>query len=79
MQVEGAIDDSRFVLAELRRFRETPWIKAVVVRIDSPGGAVAPTQEIFEEIQKTKKQKALHRIHGQHRGVRRVLHRQRLQ
>jgi protease IV len=57
LQVEGAIDDSRNVLAELRRFRETPWIKAVVVRIDSPGGAVAPTQEIFEEIQKTKKKK----------------------
>jgi len=57
LQVEGAIDDSRFVLAELRRFRETPWIKAVVVRIDSPGGAVAPTQEIFEEIQKTKNKK----------------------
>ena len=57
LQVEGAIDDSRFVLAELRRFRETPWIKAVVVRIDSPGGAVAPTQEIFEEIQKIKTKK----------------------
>ena len=57
LQVEGTIDESRFVLAELRRFRETPWIKAVVVRIDSPGGAVAPTQEIFEEIQKTKKKK----------------------
>jgi protease-4 len=57
LQIEGAIDDSRFVLAELRRFRQTSWIKAVVVRIDSPGGAVAPTQEIFEEIQRTKKKK----------------------
>jgi protease-4 len=57
LQIEGAIDDSRFALAELRRFRQTPWIKAVVVRIDSPGGAVAPTQEIFEEIQRTKKKK----------------------
>src|SRR5258707_13091696 len=34
-----------------------PWVKAVVVRIDSPGGAVAPTQEIFEEIQRSKKHK----------------------
>jgi protease IV len=32
-------------------------VRAVVVRIDSPGGAVAPTQEIFEEIQRSKKQK----------------------
>jgi protease IV len=57
LQIEGAIDDSRNTVAELRRFRQTPWIKAVVVRIDSPGGAVAPTQEIVEEIQRTKKTK----------------------
>ncbi len=59
LQIEGAIDDSRDVMSELKRFKEAPWIKAVVVRIDSPGGAVAPTQEIFEEIQKTKKNKPL--------------------
>ena len=53
LQIEGAIDDSRSMLAELRRFRQSPWIKAVVVRIDTPGGAVAPTQEIFEEIQRS--------------------------
>ena len=57
LQIEGAIDDSRGVLAELKRFREMPWVKAVVVRVDSPGGAVAPTQEIFEEIQRAKKKK----------------------
>ena len=57
LQIEGAIDDPRTTLAELRRFRQTPWIKAVVVRIDSPGGAVAPTQEIFEEIQRTRQKK----------------------
>jgi protease-4 len=57
LQIEGAIDDSRSVLAELRRLREMPWVKAIVVRVDSPGGAVAPTQEIFEEIQRAKKKK----------------------
>ncbi len=57
LQIDGAIDDSRQVVSELRRFRQTPRIKAVVIRIDSPGGAVAPTQEIFEEIQRIKKTK----------------------
>src|SRR5688500_15161675 len=57
LQIEGAIDDSQTVLAEMRRFREMPWVKAIVVRIDSPGGAVAPTQEIFEGILRSKKQK----------------------
>jgi protease-4 len=57
LQIEGAIDDSQTVLAELKRFKEMPWVKAIVVRIDSPGGAVAPTQEIFEEILRSKKEK----------------------
>lgn len=57
LQIEGTIDDSRNVLSELKRFKESPWIKAVVVRIDSPGGAVAPTQEIFEAIQKARGKK----------------------
>jgi protease-4 len=57
LQIEGTIDDSRSVTDELKRFKEAPWIKAVVVRIDSPGGAVAPTQEIFDELQKAKKKK----------------------
>jgi protease IV len=59
LQVEGTIDDSRELLDELKRFREAPWIKAVVVRIDSPGGAVAPTQEIVDEILRTRKKKPL--------------------
>jgi protease-4 len=57
LQIDGAIDDSRGVLDELQRLKAMPWVKAVVVRIDSPGGAVAPTQEIFEEIQRSKKTK----------------------
>ena len=57
LEIEGAIEDSQTVLTELKRFKEMPWVKAVVVRIDSPGGAVAPTQEIFEEIVRSKKQK----------------------
>jgi protease-4 len=59
LQVEGTIDDSRDILTELRRFRDAPWIKAIVLRIDSPGGAVAPTQEIFDELQKVRSKKPL--------------------
>jgi protease IV len=59
LQIDGAIDDSRSVLLEMKRLKEMPWVKAIVVRIDSPGGAVAPTQEISEEIQRSKKQKPI--------------------
>lgn len=57
LQIEGTINRSREVLEELKRFEESSGVKAVVVRIDSPGGAVAPTQEIYEEIGKLKKKK----------------------
>jgi protease-4 len=59
LQIQGAVDDSHSILSELRRFKEAPWVKAIVIRIDSPGGAVAPTQEIFEELQKIKNKKPL--------------------
>ncbi len=55
--IEGTINDSRQVLQNLKRFRQTKGVKAVVVRIDTPGGGVAPTQEIYEEIGKLKKEK----------------------
>ncbi|MFQ5902432.1 MAG: signal peptide peptidase SppA [Candidatus Binatia bacterium] len=59
LQIEGSINDSREALQSLKRFRETKGIKAVVVRIDSPGGGVAPTQEIYEEIEKLKNKKPI--------------------
>jgi len=59
LQIEGTIEDSSGIIKELKRFHEAPWIKAIVVRIDSPGGAVAPTQEIFDELQKAKKKKPI--------------------
>ena len=42
VEVTGVIADSKTTLKELREFEEDPRIKAVVVRIDSPGGAVGP-------------------------------------
>lgn len=55
--VEGAIDDTREAIGALKRFGDMSGIKAVVLRIDSPGGGVAPTQELYEEIEKLKKKK----------------------
>lgn len=55
--IEGTIDDSRDVLEELKRFDESKGIKAVVIRVESPGGGVAATQEIFDKIKKIRKKK----------------------
>ncbi len=53
VEVSGAITDARETLDILKRFREDDTIRAVVVRVDSPGGAVGPSQEIYREIRKT--------------------------
>lgn len=53
VEIEGAIADARDTLENIRRFREDEDIKAIVVRINSPGGAVGPSQEIYREIRKT--------------------------
>ena len=54
IRIEGVIIDSRETIEELRRYRDNPTVKAIVLRIDSPGGAVVPSQEIFAEVQKTR-------------------------
>ena len=55
IRIEGVITDSRETIDELRRFRDNPSIKAVVLRIDSPGGGVVPSQEIHAELLKARK------------------------
>jgi protease IV len=51
--VEGTISSSQTVTSDLVKFRKDPSIKAIVLRINSPGGAIAPSQEIYREIEKT--------------------------
>jgi len=55
IRIEGVITDSRETIEELRRFRDNPSIKAEVLRIDSPGGGVVPSQEIHAELLKARK------------------------
>jgi protease-4 len=50
--VSGLISDSESVIDSLKRFGKDNSVKAVVLRINSPGGGVAPSQEIYEEVRK---------------------------
>ena len=52
VEVKGMILDSRETVRQLRHFMKNDAIKAVVLRVDSPGGVVAPSQEIYEEVKK---------------------------
>ncbi len=46
--------ESKPFLKKLKKYREDKNIRAVVVRVNSPGGAVGPSQEIYEEIKLTR-------------------------
>jgi len=50
VELEGPIIDVDDLLRELKGHRDNPLVKAVVVRINSPGGVVAPTQELHAAI-----------------------------
>ncbi|WP_038055829.1 signal peptide peptidase SppA [Thermodesulfobacterium hydrogeniphilum] len=55
LKIKGIITDSEEYLQNIREFEKRGDIKAVVARIDSPGGSVGASQEIFEELQKLRK------------------------
>lgn len=53
VEVNGVIGESQDVVDQIKKYRKDSNVKAILVRIDSPGGAVAPSQEIYDEIRKT--------------------------
>ncbi len=57
IKIEGIIFDSEEYLRQLDEFAKNKSIKAIVLRINSPGGAVAPSQEIYREILRVRKKK----------------------
>ena len=57
VEVVGEITESKKLIEQLEAFRDRDDIKAIVVRVDSPGGAVGPSQEIFDAIRKLREKK----------------------
>jgi len=50
IELKGVIMDSHKILKQLKAAEEEKDIKAVVLRLNSPGGSVAPSQEIYEAV-----------------------------
>jgi protease-4 len=57
IEVKGVILDPQPTIEKIVQFRKNRNVKAIVVRIDSPGGAVGPAQEIYGEIKKAQREK----------------------
>jgi len=54
IRVEGVILDAKDTVADLKRFGDSSSVKAIVLRIDSPGGGVVPSQEIHDAVQRVR-------------------------
>jgi len=52
LEVEGVIYDVREIINELHSYRDNNSIRAIIVRINSPGGSAAASQELYEELKK---------------------------
>jgi protease-4 len=53
--LEEPIFDPSDVIRQLRKYRDRSSVKALVLRLDSPGGGVVPSHEIYEEVLRTRK------------------------
>lgn len=59
IEVSGPIDDemARQVIRQLERFTDNSSVEAIVVHVNSPGGGVAPSQEIYDAILRARDEK----------------------
>lgn len=57
IEINGVIKSSDQIVKQLAEFGKDKKVKTIIVRIDSPGGAVGPSQEIYREIIKIRKEK----------------------
>ncbi len=53
IELKGLIVSSEKILEHLTELRNNPDVKSIVLRIDSPGGAVGASQEIYTEVKRT--------------------------
>lgn len=57
VELEGVILGSRKMVREIERMRDSNSIRAIVLRVDSPGGGVAASQEIYEAVKSAREEK----------------------
>lgn len=54
VELNEEIVSSQHIVQQIKRYRENTSVRAIVLRIESPGGGVSASQEIFEEVKKTR-------------------------
>jgi protease-4 len=59
LPIDGLITGSDAVIEQLKKFAKDDSVKAIVLRLNTPGGGVGPSQEIYEEVRKIRGKKVI--------------------
>jgi len=54
VELKGLITSSDEIVRQVKKYRENGSIKAILLRVDSPGGGVVASQEMYEEVRRTR-------------------------
>ncbi|MCP4583942.1 MAG: signal peptide peptidase SppA [candidate division Zixibacteria bacterium] len=54
VELAGVIESSEGIVRQLKKYDDDNSVSAIVLRINSPGGAVAPSQEIYDQVLKAR-------------------------
>ncbi len=57
VDLEGVIIDPRVVVPQLKKFGDDSSIKAIILHVNSPGGGVAASEEIYREVKRIRDEK----------------------
>jgi protease IV len=58
VDLEGVILSPQPVVSELKKFGDDSSIKAIILHVNSPGGGVAASEEIYREVKRIRKEKS---------------------
>lgn len=57
IDIDGELIQSRPILDQLKRYEDSSSVRAILLNIDSPGGGVAVSQELYAEIKRLREKK----------------------
>ena len=57
IDLEGVILDSSVIVPQLKKFGDDDSIKAIILRVNSPGGGVAASEEIYRAVKRVRDEK----------------------
>jgi protease-4 len=60
VELEGVILDPTTVVQQLKKFGDDDSIKAIIIHVNSPGGGVAASEEIYREVKRVRDEKKKH-------------------